>query len=673
MDRRSPLIRFSRLVAALAPLALVACDGGTAPPDPPGAPLDLTAVPLSTTSIRLRWSEGMGEVASVEIERAREDEVLTPLATVDAGTRSFDDGSLEPGTRYRYRIRACNDGGCSPFSTPVETVTFNLLTVLTRELPPGVEAREYAAELVAQGGDGIFTWELAGGELPPGLVLDPEGSISGTPGDTGTFAVTFGVQSGDAQSATADLAIAVFRGLEVVTGELPGATVGEPYSEALQATGGDGSFTWERVEGALPEGLTLSPEGIVSGTPQREEAPVFTVQVTSGDGQSARAELSIAVVASGDPGALTIRTALLPPALVGGAYDVVLRTTGGDGSGVDWSVAQGSLPEGLDLVSHGRIQGTPAGSDTASVTLRAASGEEEDTAVYTLIVVEDDPGAYDLTPVNVVPVSPEIQEHVDQALTRWEEAITGDLVTVGIGPQELPLSACAGYGEAVAGTTIDDVIVLVNIGPIDGEGGILGLAGPCVLRDGNLLPVAGVLTLDVDDLSDRVGTRNLTDLIFHEIGHVLGFGPLWSSDFFDLVEGSGTDDPRFTGPSAIERFEALGRSGTVPLENDGGAGTTEVHWEESVFDEEIMTGFTERVGVEQPLSEVTIGSMEDLGYEVDLGAADPFTLEEPAALAEERSVTHEDGERWGYDVLYEGPVYIVHPGSSPGSRRPSSR
>ena len=62
----------------------------------------------------------------------------------------------------------------------------------------------------------------------------------------------------------------------------------------------------------------------------------------------------------------------------------------------------------------------------------------------------------------------------------------------------------------------------------------------------------------------------------------------------------------------------------MPVEGGGGAGTANAHWRESVFRSELMTGFI--VSAPNPLSRVTIGSLQDLGYVVDYGTADPFSL-----------------------------------------------
>lgn len=120
----------------------------------------------------------------------------------------------------------------------------------------------------------------------------------------------------------------------------------------------------------------------------------------------------------------------------------------------------------------------------------------------------------------------------------------------------------------------------------------------------------------------------------HEIAHVLGFGTLWDFGPRVLLAGDTASDPRFTGEEAVASFAAAGGSGLVPVEADGGEGTALGHWDEAIFDAELMTGFVEAPGVNQPLSRISIGSMADLGYEVDLAVADAgFSLGPPPAAA----------------------------------------
>ncbi|MEN9221212.1 MAG: leishmanolysin-related zinc metalloendopeptidase, partial [Thermostichus sp. BF3_bins_97] len=73
-------------------------------------------------------------------------------------------------------------------------------------------------------------------------------------------------------------------------------------------------------------------------------------------------------------------------------------------------------------------------------------------------------------------------------------------------------------------------------------------------------------------------------------------------------------------------FNTLGGNATsVPLENQFGAGSRDSHWRESALGRELMTTRLDRE-VANPLSILTVGSMADLGYGVNLSAADSFSL-----------------------------------------------
>jgi hypothetical protein len=116
------------------------------------------------------------------------------------------------------------------------------------------------------------------------------------------------------------------------------------------------------------------------------------------------------------------------------------------------------------------------------------------------------------------------------------------------------------------------------------------------------------------------------------MGHVLGIGTIWTNK--GLLHGAGTSNPTFTGAAAKAEFGKLKGTGptAVPVENTGGAGTRDSHWRESVFRNELMTGFVGSAN--NPLSRMTVGSLQDLGYVVDFKAAEPYSLPNLMALAE---------------------------------------
>jgi hypothetical protein len=137
------------------------------------------------------------------------------------------------------------------------------------------------------------------------------------------------------------------------------------------------------------------------------------------------------------------------------------------------------------------------------------------------------------------------------------------------------------------------------------------------------------MLFDVDDLDMLEGKGLLEAVFLHEMGHVLGFGSVWS-DLDLLVDAAetGGSDPHFTGSRAIAAFNNAGGSGyagaKVPVETNGGLGTSDVHWRESVLDNELMTGFLNEGA--NPLSAISVASLGDLGYRVDLSAADGYSF-----------------------------------------------
>ena len=174
---------------------------------------------------------------------------------------------------------------------PPPTITTDSL------LADGVVGAAYSQMLAAAGGDGSYTWAVSVDSLPAGLALDTStGVISGTPDTAATSNFTVQVTSAG-QTATKRLSITVHAGLSVTTTSLADGVVGAAYSQTLAAVGGDGSYTWAVSVDSLPVGLALSDStGVISGTPTTAATSNFTVQVTSGDGQTATKELSITVV-----------------------------------------------------------------------------------------------------------------------------------------------------------------------------------------------------------------------------------------------------------------------------------------------------------------------------------------------------------------------------------------
>lgn len=196
------------------------------------------------------------------------------------------------------------------------------------------------------------------------------------------------------------------------------------------------------------------------------------------------------------------------------------------------------------------------------------------------------------------------QEIFRQAGDRWSEIIVGDLPD-----------------QTYYGVFIDDVQINVSAKSIDGDGRILGQSGPQRFRYGTNLPLISVMELDSADLSSMEQAGTLYDVMLHEIGHSLGLGSVWKQK--GLLTGAGSAAPLFTGKQAVAAYnEIFGTNAAgVPVEgNRSPVGSRDSHWSEAVFTNEVMTPYL--TGSRRPISRVSVASMADIGYRVNLDAAD---------------------------------------------------
>jgi len=231
-------------------------------------------------------------------------------------------------------------------------------------------------------------------------------------------------------------------------------------------------------------------------------------------------------------------------------------------------------------------------------------------------------------------VTPAQQAAFDAAAARWSQVIFADIPSQFV---SVPANTCR-TGVPLINETVDDIVIFAILENIDGPGMILGSAGPCQIRPSSGLTSWGVMRFDTSDLPNLESQGLLQPVILHEMGHVLGLGTLWNT--FSLLTGGGGTDPFFTGAQARAAFDQIGGTGytgggKVPVENTGGAGTRDGHWRESVFTNELMTGFI-NMGANL-LSRVTAAQYGDLGYEVNLAAADAFSVSFPLMASRSQS------------------------------------
>ena len=222
----------------------------------------------------------------------------------------------------------------------------------------------------------------------------------------------------------------------------------------------------------------------------------------------------------------------------------------------------------------------------------------------------------------------ELRSRILAQADRWARIVDGtDLEDIEWGPGTI---GCGGLQYDHQYDVLDDVFVMVSVHDFSGGPGTGVKTSVCGYRESSKLPLVGAIILDVEG----VPQGQVDDLILHAFGHMLGFGRSWRG--LGLLHDSSRDTPgadtHFEGERAIAAFVAAGGANhlgaRVPVENDPNGGTMDDHWRESVFGTELMSSGLRR-GVADQLSAITIQSLADIGYTVDVEEADGFVL--PAA------------------------------------------
>jgi hypothetical protein len=260
-------------------------------------------------------------------------------------------GTPEASGAYTLTVAVADESGQQATGQLV-VVVLDPVAVAAMNLPTATQGRLYAVQLVAAGGDGVYTWKVEAGSLPTGLTLGSVGDLTGTPGEAGVFTFTARVTDRGNRVATGALTLTVEQAPTIQNASLPPGRPGEPYAAQLVATGGTGAYTWMVTEGALPPGLTLSAAGAISGMPTALGTATFTVRVqdqssathtrafTITVAQVQVLEAGVAVTGiEGDAGSDRFYSIAVPS----GTSQLTVTISGGTGD-VDLYVRRGDLP-----------------------------------------------------------------------------------------------------------------------------------------------------------------------------------------------------------------------------------------------------------------------------------------------------------------------------------------
>jgi hypothetical protein len=166
---------------------------------------------------------------------------------------------------------------------------------------------------------------------------------------------------------------------------IPPGQVGVAASVQLVASGGTGPYVFSIVGGTLPAGVTLTPGGLLSGTPTTVGSTTVTIRASDANGCPGTVTYTIVIGPASCP-VITISPPVIPPGQVGVPATLQLTASGGTGPYV-FAVVAGTLPAGITLSSTGLLSGTPTTAGTSPVSIRATDANScPALIVYTIVI-----------------------------------------------------------------------------------------------------------------------------------------------------------------------------------------------------------------------------------------------------------------------------------------------
>ena len=221
---------------------------------------------------------------------------------------------------------------------------------------------------------------------------------------------------------------------------------------------------------------------------------------------------------------------------------------------------------------------------------------------------------------------------------RWTDVITGDMPDFQLPPDYRPPDRCLDAKWPTLGV-IDDMRIEVRIRADLASSMIVAF---CEVADSpvSIRPFWLLVWVRPDFVAQLDSESRFRAWIAHVTGHGLGFGIFWGSLLQNPVDEAGVGaDTHFGDSATVAAFDAAGGSewtagSKVPVEN--AEENRDVHWRGDVLGHEIMSSwYTMRMpGDNPPLSAITVQSVAALGYEVDVGMADPYELPEADAAVD---------------------------------------
>lgn len=280
------------------------------------------------------------------------------------------------GGLYTFKLRIQDSIAATIDRTISITVNAATPRIIESTIQPCIYREPYLLQLSGSGGAPPYKYTLSYGYLPPGILLSPEGVLSGNTATLGSFAIGITVKDTMQNVSETRFTFDVSQGPKIITltaTELPTAQIGLEYSSSINPSGGIGPYTFALRSGTTPAGINLSSEGRLSGTPAEVGKKQFTLTVKDSQGSTGILTMNLDVVGAHVTNGPQLLSTLVPPGTIGTGYSFNLSFHKGSPP-YRVELYNSELPKGINMSQSGRLTGVPIhpGSYSFSVTITDA-------------------------------------------------------------------------------------------------------------------------------------------------------------------------------------------------------------------------------------------------------------------------------------------------------------
>ena len=253
-------------------------------------PLIITTTTLQNGVVDTAYSTQLTATGATAVTWSLESGSLPTGLTIS--TSGLISGTPTVANTFKFTVKASNSWGSTTKTLEIKVI--GLPEILTTSLPDGVVGVSYYAQIFVLAGGALTTVSIDKDKLPNGLDWDLNITsgvivISGKPTTVGVFNFTLdaiNVVGGVAQNFSITITTSTVAPT-ITTTTLPNGKINTAYSKQLSATG-SAPITWSLSSGSLPNGLTLSSTGRITGTSTTAGISNFTVKATNSAGSDTK-------------------------------------------------------------------------------------------------------------------------------------------------------------------------------------------------------------------------------------------------------------------------------------------------------------------------------------------------------------------------------------------------